>query len=133
MIVPEKPPWGGKKSMIMCVQNVFTHVASIYASLQEKEEKSFKLPQDREEKCDVMLPWQHYFWMTTKTNNDGDGKKNGRKIKCLYIQTTTLHVNHAILYISLPSLHHYDMKLPNFTSPLYGVGEHNTQIVTFFF
>ena len=33
----------------------------------------------------------------------------------------------------LPSLHHYDMKLPNFTSPLYGVGEHNTKIVTFFF
>ena len=30
-------------------------------------------------------------------------------------------------------LHHYDMKLPNFTSPLYGVGEHNTKIVTFFF
>ena len=36
--------------------------------------------------------------------------------------------NHAILYISLPSLHHYDMKLPNFTSPLYGVGEHNTKL-----
>ena len=33
----------------------------------------------------------------------------------------------------LPSLHHYDMKLPNFTSPLYGVGEHNTKIVAFFF
>ena len=31
------------------------------------------------------------------------------------------------------SLHHYDMKLPNFMSPLYGVGEHNTQIVAFFF
>ena len=40
---------------------------------------------------------------------------------------------HAILYISLPSLHHYDMKLPNFTSPLYGVGEYNTTIVAFFF
>ena len=40
---------------------------------------------------------------------------------------------HAILYISLPSLHHYDMKLSNFTSPLYGVGEHNTKIVPFFF
>ena len=39
---------------------------------------------------------------------------------CLYYQTTTLHVHHAILYISLPSLNHYDMKLPNFASPLYG-------------
>ena len=44
-----------------------------------------------------------------------------------------MHVHHAILYISLPSLHHYNMKLPNFTSPLYGVGEHNTKIVAFFF
>ena len=40
---------------------------------------------------------------------------------------------HFILYISLPLLHHYNMELPNFTSPLYGVGEHNIKIVAFFF
>ena len=40
---------------------------------------------------------------------------------------------HAILYISLPSLHYYDMKLPNFTSALYGVGKHDQKIVAFFF
>ena len=40
---------------------------------------------------------------------------------------------HAILYISLPSLHHYDMKLPNFTSPLYGVDGNNTKTVALFF
>ena len=28
-----------------------------------------------------------------------------------------MHVHHAILCISLPSLHRYDMKLPNFASP----------------
>ena len=39
----------------------------------------------------------------------------------------------AILYITLPSLHHYDMKLPNFMSPVFGVGAHNTKIVAFFF
>ena len=44
-----------------------------------------------------------------------------------------MHVHHAILCISLPSLHRYDMKLPNFASPRYGVGEHNTKIVAFFF
>ena len=44
-----------------------------------------------------------------------------------------MHLHYAILYISLPLLHHYDMKVPSFTSPLYGVGEHNTKIVTFFF
>ena len=36
-------------------------------------------------------------------------------------------------YVSFPSLHHYDMKLPDFMSPLYGVGEHNTKIVAFYF
>ena len=32
--------------------------------------------------------------------------------------------------ISLPSLHQYDMRLPYFTSPLYGVREHNTKLET---
>ena len=73
------------------------------------------------------------FLDDNKTNDDGNGKENSKKIKCLYKQTTPLHVNHPILYSSLPSLHHYDTKLPNFTSPLYGVGEHNTKIVAFFF
>ena len=41
-------------------------------------------------------------------------------------------MHHAILYISLSSLHQNDVKLPNFTSPLYGVGEHNTKISFFF-
>ena len=34
------------------------------------------------------------------------------------------------MYISLPSLHDCDIKFPNFTRPLYGVGEHNLK---FFF
>ena len=52
-----------------------------------------------------------------KTNDDGD-EGDRQKMK----QTTTFHLHHAILYISLPSLHHYDVKLPNFTSPRHGVG-----------
>ena len=44
-----------------------------------------------------------------------------------------MHLHYATLYISLLLLHHYDMKLPSFTNLLYGVGEHNTKIVTFFF
>ena len=42
--------------------------------------------------------------------------------------TKTLQVQHAFLYISLPSLHDYDEKLPNFT--FYGGREHET--TTFF-
>ena len=33
-------------------------------------------------------------------------------------KTTTLHLHDALLYISLPSLYDYDVKMPNFT--LYG-------------
>ena len=38
-----------------------------------------------------------------------------------------MHVHHVILYISLPSLHHYDMKRPNFASSRYGVKVNTTQ------
>ena len=42
------------------------------------------------------------------------------KKQYVYIRkTTTLHVHHAFFYISLPSLHDYDMKISNFTRPLY--------------
>ena len=50
------------------------------------------------------------FLDDNKTNDDRDGKENGKK--------------------------YYDMKLPNFTSPLYGLwapGEQSTKIVAFFF
>ena len=32
----------------------------------------------------------------------------------LISETTPLHVHHAFLYISLSSLHDYDMKMPKF-------------------
>jgi len=47
-------------------------------------------------------------------------------------KTTTLHVvHHALLYISLPSLHDYDVKMPNF--PLCGERERKTTTLYFFF
>ena len=49
------------------------------------------------------------------SNDDGDVNKNGKKAIGLDWQTTTLHVYHAFLYISLPSLHYYDVKIPIFT------------------
>ena len=44
-------------------------------------------------------------------------------------KTTTLHVQHTFLYISLPSLHDYDVKMRNFT--FYGGREQET--AKFFF
>ena len=63
-------------------------------------------------------------------------QRRRRTAKKQQVQTgkkTTLHVHHAFLYISQPLLHDCDMKLPNFTRPLYRVGEHNTKIFLFFF
>ena len=48
-------------------------------------------------------------------------------------KTIALHVHHVFLYNSFPSLHDYNVKIPNFMCPLYGVGEHNTKIFFFFF
>ena len=47
------------------------------------------------------------------SNDDGDGKEDIQKVIGLLRKTTTLHVRHAFLYISLPSLHDYDVKMPN--------------------
>ena len=49
------------------------------------------------------------------SNDDGDGNENGKKVIGLDSETTTLHVHHSFLYISLPSLHDYNVKVPNFT------------------
>ena len=46
-------------------------------------------------------------------SDDGDG--NATKTIGLISKTTSLQVHHAFLYISLPSLHDYDVKMPNFT------------------
>ena len=65
------------------------------------------------------------------SKDDGDGNENSKKAIGLDMtrKTTTLHVHHAFLYISLPSLHDYDVKLPDFT--FCGGREHKT--TTFFF
>ena len=49
------------------------------------------------------------------SNDDADGNENGKKGIGLISKTTTLHVHHAFLYISLPSLPDYNVKVPEFT------------------
>ena len=48
-------------------------------------------------------------------NDDGDDNENGKKAIDLFSKTTTLHVQHTFLYISLLSVHDYGVKMPNFT------------------
>ena len=42
------------------------------------------------------------------------GNENVKKAIGLITKTTILNVHHALLYISLPSLHDCDVKMPNF-------------------
>ena len=48
----------------------------------------------------------------TLRNYDCDGNENVKKTIGLINKTTTLHVHHAFLYISLSFLHKYDVKWP---------------------
>ena len=45
-------------------------------------------------------------------DGDGDGKEDVKKAIGLLRKKTTLHVHHAFLFISLPSLHDFDAKMP---------------------
>ena len=58
------------------------------------------------------------------SNDDVDGNENVKTAISLLSKTTSLHVHHAFLYISLPLLHDYDVKMPNFA--LYGGGKQAT-------
>ena len=46
----------------------------------------------------------------TLRNYDRDGNENVKRAIALMSKKTTLHVHHAFLYISLLSLHNYDVK-----------------------
>ena len=51
--------------------------------------------------------------------------ENNKKAIGIYEQNNNFARASRFFYISLPSLHDCDMKITNFTLPLYGVGEHN--------
>ena len=54
--------------------------------------------------------WRHLLTKGTLRNYDGDSKGNVKKTIGLMSKTTTLHLHHAFLYISLQSLQNYDVK-----------------------
>ena len=58
-------------------------------------------------------------------------RERQKKLSGLLSKTTTFHVHHAFLYISLASLQDYDVKPPNFT--FCGEREHKTTIFFFLF
>ena len=57
--------------------------------------------------------------------------RTAKKAIGLISKTTTLHVHHTCSYITLPSLHHYDVIMPNFT--FYGERKQATMNFSFSF
>ena len=55
--------------------------------------------------------------------------KNGIKAKGLEGQNNNFHCASCFLYTSLPSLHYYNGRMPNFTF----CGGHEHKVTTFFF
>ena len=64
------------------------------------------------------------------SNDDGDGNENGKKAIGLDWQNNNFARASRFLSISLPSLHDYNVKFPNFT--FYGGREHKTTTLFFF-
>ena len=63
------------------------------------------------------------------SNDDGDGNENGKKSTELDKQNNNFaRAFHAFLYTSLPTLHDYDVKMPNFLF----CGELKHKAMTFF-
>ena len=58
-------------------------------------------------------PWLE-SWLEVLARYIGILKDNVKKAIGLVNKTTSLHVHHAFLYISLLSLHNYDVNKPNF-------------------
>ena len=64
-------------------------------------------------------------------SNDATATRTSKRAIGLINKTTTLHVHHAFFYISLPFLHDYDVKMPNFAC--YGGRKQATTTATFLF
>ena len=65
------------------------------------------------------------------SNDDGDGYENVETAIGLLNETSSLQVHYAFLFISLPLLHDYDVKMPNFT--FYGGRKQGTGKFSFSF
>ena len=63
----------------------------------------------------IRKPLYFHTLLGTLRPDNCDGNGNATKEIGLISKTTILHVHHAFLYISLSSLHDYDVKMPNFT------------------
>ena len=71
--------------------------------------------------------------MTTKPTTRATARRTARNNMFILTNNNFARESRYLVHFFAIVALHYDMKLPNFTSPLYGVGEHNTKVVAFFF
>ena len=69
--------------------------------------------------------------MSVGSFSNENGNENVKKAIGLLTKTTSLHVHHAFLYISLPLQHDYDVKMSSFT--FYGGRKQATTNLSFSF
>ena len=63
----------------------------------------------------IYLPYYNNRYLLGNLSNDGDGNKAGEKVIGLDWQNNFASASSFFLYISLPSLHDYNVEVPNFT------------------
>ena len=73
------------------------------------------------------------FLDDNKTNDEGNSEEISKNDMFILTNNYFARESRYFVHFFAIAAHHCDIKLPNFTSPLYGVGEHNTKIVAFFF
>ena len=107
---------------ISSVSVSFFRVGSQISPRRAKKDSNIPSPgRTRSVKCPITGPTKtiksppHALPPRTLRSDHGDGNANLKREMGLISKTTTLHVHHAFLYISLLSLHDYDVKMPNFT------------------
>ena len=84
------------------------------------------------EKCDVTLPWYHYFWMTTKPTTTATVRRTTKINMFIWKNNNFARASRYFVHF-FDAVALYNMKHPNFASSLYGVGGHTTKVVAVFF
>ena len=96
----------------------FQHGAFASKNIHAPEENGCTAGYEREKistsGCHFWRPGsQRSRFKVPNKDDDGDDEENVKKAIGLMSTTTTRHLHHAFLFISLLSLHNYDVKWPN--------------------
>ena len=104
----------------MVRDDILREISEVTATRREHErleEKKLKLQiiTSTSVRIAIVLPSgsRHLCYKRDLTKTRRRRQQERQKTKVLMSKTTTLHVHHAFLYISLPSLRNYDVKCPN--------------------